>query len=130
MKQPKRTVCGCIVARVVRADIEMLLVTEDGLEWGIPKGGVEPEEEHEAAAIRETLEETGIPVKTVGYMGTSGRLSVWYALPLDESQEPVPQAGEILDAKYFPLNMLPRIEERQMSIVSSAVESLRLALGI
>lgn len=124
----KKTVCGCVVIRFEENDdTSILLVTENGDEWGIPKGGIEPGEEPEACALRETLEETSIPVRIIGFLGTVGSLSVWYALPDDYNQKPVPQPGEILAAEYHSINSLPAIEERQSSIVQEAVERLRMA---
>ena len=125
-----RTVCGCAVMRLGRDDTQLLFVTEDGKNWGLPKGGVEPGEEFEAAAIRETFEETGIAVKTVGFAGTFGRMSVWFAVPKDPTQPPVPEAGEIMEAKYFSIRSLPNLDERQIPIVDNVVERIRAAYKI
>jgi len=122
-----KKVCGCVVLKFERDDTSILLVTENGEEWGIPKGGMELDEEPEAAAIRETLEETSIAVKIVGFLGEQGRLSAWYALPLDPDQEPVPQEGEILAVGYHSIKSLPAIETRQIELLEKAVERLRMA---
>ncbi|MGV9888360.1 NUDIX hydrolase [Streptomyces sp. NPDC003395] len=44
-------------------------VKEGELSWQFPAGGVEEGETAEQAAVRETLEETGLTVKAVKYIG-------------------------------------------------------------
>lgn len=44
-------------------------VKEGDLSWQFPAGGVEEGETAEQAAVRETLEETGLKVKAVKYIG-------------------------------------------------------------
>jgi 8-oxo-dGTP diphosphatase len=44
-------------------------VKEGELSWQFPAGGVEEGETAEEAAVRETLEETGLTVKPVKYIG-------------------------------------------------------------
>ena len=58
---------GTVLYRMVGGAIEVLLVHPAGnynrrAPWGIPKGAPDPEEALEAAARRETLEETGLEV--------------------------------------------------------------------
>jgi predicted NUDIX family NTP pyrophosphohydrolase len=58
---------GTVLYRFVDGAIEVLLVHPAGnynrrAPWGIPKGAPDPDEELEATARRETLEETGILV--------------------------------------------------------------------
>lgn len=118
-----------MVVRLDNNEVKILLVSEDGIEWGIPKGGIEPQESAESTAIRETFEETGIEVRTLGFLGTFERLSVWWAFPCDVTVEPVPQDHEILSAGYFPIESLPKIDPRQQSIIDAGVERLCEALG-
>jgi 8-oxo-dGTP diphosphatase len=44
-------------------------VSEGELMWQFPAGGIEPGESAEEAAVRETLEETGLEVKAVRLLG-------------------------------------------------------------
>ncbi|MFF3928219.1 NUDIX hydrolase [Streptomyces hirsutus] len=44
-------------------------IKEGDLSWQFPAGGVEDGETAEQAAVRETLEETGLTVKAVRYIG-------------------------------------------------------------
>jgi 8-oxo-dGTP pyrophosphatase MutT (NUDIX family) len=122
-----RQVAGCVVIKLEKNDSKILLVTEDNKEWGIPKGGIEPSEDPKDTAVRETFEETGIEVRTFGFLGAFGRLSAWWAFPIDPSIEPIVFDNEILSAKYFSINNLPTIDERQKSLVDVAVERLKEA---
>jgi predicted NUDIX family NTP pyrophosphohydrolase len=58
---------GTLLYRVVDGALEVLLVHPAGnynrrAPWGIPKGAPDPNEELEATARRETLEETGLEI--------------------------------------------------------------------
>lgn len=58
---------GTLLYRFVNGSVEVLLVHPAGnynrrAPWGIPKGAPDPDEELEATARRETLEETGVDV--------------------------------------------------------------------
>ncbi len=68
---------GTLLYRHVNGSVEVLLVHPAGnynrrSPWGIPKGAPDPEETLEAAARRETLEETGLdiggPLVDVGFV--------------------------------------------------------------
>jgi len=66
---------GCLVTREGAAGIEVLVVHARGATFrrplfGIPKGLVEAGEEFEAAALRETYEETGLRVELRGSLGS------------------------------------------------------------
>jgi 8-oxo-dGTP diphosphatase len=56
-------VCGGRVLMVRRR------VKEGDLMWQFPAGGIEPGESAEEAAVRETLEETGLEVKAIRLLG-------------------------------------------------------------
>lgn len=47
------------------------------LAWGLAKGGIEPDESAEAAAVREVREETGIEAEIEGSLGTTRYFYVW-----------------------------------------------------
>jgi ADP-ribose pyrophosphatase YjhB (NUDIX family) len=61
-------------ATLVRDDDGRLLLVrhaELGV-WGLPGGAIEPDEQPEQAAVRETEEESGLQVEIVGLLGVFG----------------------------------------------------------
>lgn len=72
-REPIPTYCFALV--VVRLGRRFLLVHErkHGQGWYLPAGRVEPGESFEAAALRETLEESGVPVVLEGVLRVPGR---------------------------------------------------------
>src|ERR1700683_816 len=88
---------GCVM---INGDGEYLLVMNRKRpdRWGLPKGHVEPNEIFEAAAVRETREETGYEVKVVKELpdlvyphGTTGqpiRLHLWLAQTINQAVKP------------------------------------------
>ena len=66
---------GVLLYRVNKGSIEVLLVHPSGnynrrAPWSIPKGLLDKDEDLEAAARRETLEETGIEAGTLKSLGS------------------------------------------------------------
>ncbi|WP_205745569.1 NUDIX hydrolase [Egibacter rhizosphaerae] len=47
------------------------------LQWTLPKGGLEPDEDHETAALREVAEETGIECRIEEKLGVIDYWFVW-----------------------------------------------------
>ena len=63
---------GISAAIIVREGLVLMVrraVKEGELMWQFPAGGIEPGEGAEEAAVRETLEETGLTVKAVKLIG-------------------------------------------------------------
>jgi len=113
---PERVSAGGVVLRLEKGGLWVALVREVGVEgYVIPKGGVEPGESIDEAALREIAEEAGITQLTkIGYLGTLERMSekkiYWsinhYNLYLTEQRE-----GQILDTEHhFDFGWFP-IEE-------------------
>lgn len=71
MRFTNKVSCGILLYRFTGGSIQFYLVhpggpffrRKDDGHWGIPKGEIEPGEDALTAAIRETLEETGIAVQ-------------------------------------------------------------------
>lgn len=124
--EPLRLACGAcgfvhfdepkIAACAVVLFAGRVLLVRRGIEpaigkWVIPGGFVERGETVEAAAIRETLEETGLPVRLVSllnvysYSGVGIVLVVFVAEPTTAA---APEAlDETLEASYFELCEIP-----------------------
>ncbi|MCA9837921.1 MAG: NUDIX domain-containing protein [Trueperaceae bacterium] len=99
---------------ILDSDDRILLVREKIAHktdlWHIPAGSVEEGEPLEAAAIRETKEETGLEVKLICYLNTylghfpSGDLvmrHVWLARQVDERLPEPLLPDEIAECRYF-----------------------------
>ncbi len=65
----KPDVSAAIITDKERVLMVRRRVKEGELSWQFPAGGVEDGETAEQAAVRETLEETGLTVKAVRYLG-------------------------------------------------------------
>ncbi len=111
-REPIPTWCFALV--VVRRGDHFLLVHErkHGQLWYLPAGRVEPGESFAHAAVRETLEETGVRVRLDGIlkiehtpMGATARLRmVFTATPIDPDAKPKRLADEhSLEARWVTL---------------------------
>jgi len=99
---------------VVRRGHRFLLTQEKkyGSTWSIPGGRVEPGESLAAAAVREVLEETGVPIKLDGVLRVehspgdgSARVRVIYVgTPLDDTAPKTVADEESLGAAYLTLD--------------------------
>lgn len=99
---------------VVRRGHRFLLTQEHkyGATWSIPGGRVEPGESLFAGAIREVLEETGVPIKLDGVLRvehTPGEQSarvrvIFVGSPLDDTAPKAHADAESLGAAYLTLD--------------------------
>jgi phosphatase NudJ len=111
---------------VVRRGDHFLLVheCEDGQPWYLPAGRVEPGESLVAAARRETLEETGVPVEIEGVIRIEhtpqadfARLRVIFlARPLDDTPPKHTPDEESLEAAWVQLADLDRLSLRSEEV--------------
>jgi 8-oxo-dGTP diphosphatase len=100
-------------------------------DWSLPKGHLEPHETHEAAALREIEEETGIRGRIVAPLGTlrypitgrSGRpttkvVTHFMVAALDPTTAPAAQPGEVDTVRWVPLaaaaTLLPWAGDQEM----------------
>jgi len=119
-RDPIATWCFALV--VVRRGDRFLVVheTKHGQLWYLPAGRVEPGETFPEAAVRETLEETGVPVRLDGIVriehtpvGATARLRcVFSAVPIDDTPPKSIADEHSLEAKWVTLAELDRLPLR------------------
>ena len=117
---------GTLLYRTGPAGLEVLLVHPSGnynrkAPWGIPKGELDPGEDLERTARRETLEETGITAGSLVALGhivytKSGKKVHAYAGPAPDGVEPALASWEIDQARFMTLG-----EARQIIHLDQAV---------
>lgn len=105
---------GTLLYRVGPDGLEVLLVHPSGpynrrAPWSIPKGLPDPGEPLEAAARRETREETGVdaigplePLGTIDYKKSRKRIHC-FAGPAPDDIEPKPSCWEVDRAEFLPM---------------------------
>lgn len=117
---------GCIVHRSGENGTEILMIQpQSGSAWGLPKGHVERNESFEAAAVRETREETGMKVKITGtvpfpavFRNSKLKKEVWFfvAEPTDPNESLV-NSHETVCVAWWPISALPPIHAYQRGVV-------------
>lgn len=127
--------CGCIIYRYKTNEILLIKQRGGGQRWAIPKGHIEPGETREDCARRETFEETGIEPQgdlvfvsqtTTPVRGGMKHVDIFVSFD-DSDLEPVPQATEVADARFWDIDSLPDIVSYQQRIISELIRSLRYA---
>jgi predicted NUDIX family NTP pyrophosphohydrolase len=118
--EPMKQSAGLLLYRPAPGGLEVLLVHPSGpynrkAPWGIPKGLPEPDEALEAAARRETEEETGIqvagpltPLGSIDYKKSRKTVHA-FAAPLPEGAVPRCASWEIDQARLMPLDEARRL---------------------
>jgi phosphatase NudJ len=109
---------------VVRRDDHFLLVEECCRQWYLPAGRVEPGETLARAALRETLEETGVPIVLDGILrlqhtplsrGSRVRV-VFTGHPADDTPPKARADEESLRAAWFRLDELDGLQLRSPEV--------------
>jgi len=119
-REPIPTWCFALV--VVRKGDRFLLVQESkyGAPWYLPAGRVEAGESFADAAVRETLEEAGIPVRVTGVVrveyspspaGSRMRV-IFLAEPTDDTPPKTEPDDESLGAAWVALDELAKYKLR------------------
>ena len=107
------------------------------LAWGLAKGGIEPEESIEDAAVREVREETGIQAEIEVSLGETRYFYVWEEVRIRKTVhfflmratggDPDDRDDEMEDVRWFPLERaLKRAAYRgEREVLGRAAEHLR-----
>ncbi len=109
---PRKVVC--VGAVVLREDKVLFIRQAEGQslagKWSIPWGFVEADEAPEDAALRETLEESGVSASIVGFLGFQNlNQTGWIGMIFlcrHENGEPQADGVETDDARYLELDEL------------------------
>jgi 8-oxo-dGTP diphosphatase len=119
---------GISAAIIVRNDRVLMVrraVKEGELMWQFPAGAIEGDESAEAAAVRETLEETGLTVEAIKLLGErvhpkTGRLMSYTACEVlegtahvadDEELDAVAWVAHSEIADYVPYGLFGPVQE-------------------
>jgi 8-oxo-dGTP pyrophosphatase MutT (NUDIX family) len=132
---------GGVVYRRAGDDIEVVLASRrtrrGDLAWGLAKGGIEPGESHEDAAVREVLEETGYTAEIEASLGDTRYFYVWedtrirktvhFFLMRCTGGDPADRDDEMEEVRWFPLDRaLKRAAYRgEREVLGRAAELLR-----
>ncbi|MEV0220847.1 NUDIX hydrolase [Streptomyces sp. NPDC050704] len=125
---------GISAAIIVRNDRVLMVrraVKEGELMWQFPAGAIEGDESAEAAAVRETLEETGLTVEAIKLLGErvhpkTGRLMSYTACEVlegtahvadDEELDAVAWVAHSEIAEYVPYGLFGPVQEYLDSIL-------------
>lgn len=145
MKKVRRKTisCGAVVYRVEPDQtISLLLIKQFKHKdsWGIPKGRLNKDESLVECAIREVKEETGVAVKlgerlpdcTIHLKNEAKTIVSYLARPIDPSAEPTHDDpdNEVADARWIPIDRLPKIHVYQQKLIAATTERLQLSLGL
>lgn len=128
--------CGALVYRIgpgQRVSILLIKQFQGKDRWGLPKGHVNPNESHEACALREVKEETGLVVRletrlpdvSVSVRNERKTVMTWLARPLGNEEPSLSDPdGEVADVRWFDVSELPEIVAYQRVLIADAVRGL------
>ena len=100
---------------VYRDDGKILLVRSrfSRQEWALPGGGVNRNESYEQAAVREVLEEIGLKIHNLRYLGKANSHESYAKFSVQvfaahASDYDIKCNFEIMEARWFNMNYLPK----------------------
>lgn len=108
----KPGISAAIIAHKGRVLMIRRRVKEGELSWQFPAGGIEDGETPEEAAVRETLEETGLKVEAVSLIGQrvhpkTGREMSYTACQVVDGEAHVADADELDAVAWVTLDEIP-----------------------
>ena len=111
--ETKPGISAAIIVQGGRALMVRRRIGEGELLWQVPAGGIEDGETAEDAAVRETLEETGLTVQSVKLLGErvhpkTGRLMSYTACTVVEGEAHVADADELDAVAWVTLDEIPQ----------------------
>jgi len=131
---------GGVIYRLRETRVEVVLIaTDHGGRWGLPKGHVNRGETAEAAALREVAEETGLTGEIVRHLAT---IEYWFRAGPSRIHKYVdlfliryasgnvrPQVAEVDDARWFPLGEAQRLVsfERERAVLNRVADMMTSA---
>ncbi|KAK9806355.1 hypothetical protein WJX72_011238 [[Myrmecia] bisecta] len=129
---------AAVIHRESREGVQVLLVQDNRNGWSLPAGGAKPQETSLAAAVRETLEETGVAAdpataQWLGYSEMAGPLGeqnslVTYAMRAVSGEAAlVPQAAEVRAAQWFSIR--DAVAASEITNVKQALEAFEAGRG-
>ena len=135
----KTTSCGAVVWRVNEGRLELLLIKQFAHKdsWGIPKGHMDRGESLEQCALREVKQETGVSIALGERLPDCGtffknedKTVVSYLATPVGSHDPKHDDpdSEVADARWIPIDQLPKIHLYQQPLIAIAVGRLQLSL--
>lgn len=114
-KWRKTPIAGVSVIVTNAAGEVMLLKHSYGPKaWGLPGGGMAPGEDPEDCAKRELYEEVGLKAEALEPLGVleetlSGSPHTAHLFTVQVTDAPKPDGREILEARFFPEDAMPRL---------------------
>ena len=123
---------------VFNKEYEVLLqLRNDTGRWGIPGGAMEPGESFEETACRELLEEAGLRLQRLKFLDVVAGREYYFQYPngdeiynaialyacVDWEGELQMLDGESKELRFFPINNLPSLTERQELIINKIKDS-------
>lgn len=119
---------GAVWRRSPAGNLEIVVVHRPRYDdWTVPKGKLDPDEDHVAAALREVAEETGLrcalgpELATTSYRDRRGRpkqVRYWAMTPVDGQFTPTDEVDEV---RWVPIDVAPTLlsYERDLPVLDA-----------